>query len=242
MYGVRVTLHRRSATAAVLAALLWAGAAGCEPLDRDATEPADVVAGGDSFLVDLRPPQQFAQRHYRGSVNLQWGYGQFSLRVARLFPPASALRILGPDADEVHAAVAAAGAAGFEASGEVLDPAAADSGELSTQRTMSSSDLKKRLGAGEITVIDARTAREYAEGHIRGAVFVYPDDVAMLTPVLRADRPLAVICAAGWRSSMVTSWLERAGLEEVYNVIGGMEEWRTAGYPIEKGSQQIDFK
>jgi rhodanese-related sulfurtransferase len=48
---------------------------------------------------------------------------------------------------------------------------------------------------------------------------------------LPADRPKAVLCAGGLRSSSVISALLRAGMSDWYNVAGGMREWLKAGYP-----------
>ena len=54
-----------------------------------------------------------------------------------------------------------------------------------------------------------------------------------------ADRPKAVLCAGGLRSSSVISALLRAGISGCHNVAGGMREWSKAGYSTVKpgGSQ-----
>jgi rhodanese-related sulfurtransferase len=44
------------------------------------------------------------------------------------------------------------------------------------------------------------------------------------------DRPKAVLCAGGLRSSTVISALARHGIEGWYNVTGGMGAWLKAGY------------
>jgi rhodanese-related sulfurtransferase len=49
-----------------------------------------------------------------------------------------------------------------------------------------------------------------------------------------ADRPKAVLCAGGLRSSSVISALLRSGMSGWYNVAGGMREWSKAGYPTVK--------
>ena len=43
------------------------------------------------------------------------------------------------------------------------------------------------------------------------------------------DRPVAVICGSGYRSSALASLLQHRGHSQVMNVLGGMEGWRTAG-------------
>ena len=199
----------------------------------------------DLYLVDLRDPPAFARRHLRGSVNLQWGFGQFEQRVGRLFPGSARLVIYDPDPERARQAVAAARAAGFtDVRGQAADPELMDLPPelVATQATLSSEDLDARRQEGGILVLDVRTAAEYSAGHIPGAVFVYPDDVRRIASALRPDHPVAVICEAGWRSSMVASWLTRSGATEVFNAIGGMRQWQEAGLPVEKGSDQVSFR
>jgi rhodanese-related sulfurtransferase len=49
---------------------------------------------------------------------------------------------------------------------------------------------------------------------------------------LPADRPKAVLCAGGLRSSTVISALKRHGVTDCYNVTGGIGAWRKAGYSV----------
>ena len=197
------------------------------------------------YLVDLREPRAFARRHVRGSINLQWDLGQFEERVERLFPAGARLVIYHPEVDRVNGALAATRKAGFEeARGFAVDPADMElSDELAvSQPILGSEDLRRAVRDENLLVLDVRTSAEYARGHIAGAVFVYPDDIGRLAPALRKDRPLAVICAGGWRSSLVASWLLREGMETAFNAIGGMQEWESLGYPVEKGSDQVAFR
>ena len=47
-----------------------------------------------------------------------------------------------------------------------------------------------------------------------------------------ADRPKAVLCAGGLRSSTTISALKRLGIQGWYNVTGGMGAWTKSGYPV----------
>ena len=53
---------------------------------------------------------------------------------------------------------------------------------------------------------------------------------------LPADRPKAVLCAGGLRSSTVISALSREGMTVWYNVSGGMTAWVKAGYATLKST------
>ncbi len=219
-------------TSPSLLLLSCCGVEGSEVLPRS-------PAPADQFLVDLRAPEDFARGHRSGAINLQWGYGQFELRAKNLFPAGSSLQLIGEDEAQCRAAVEFAQAEGFLGlSSEVFT---ADQ-PLQVQATMGARELSEELAGRGITVLDARTAEEYEAGHIPGALFVYPDDIPETSKALRRERRLAVICTAGWRSSLVSSWLEREGFEHVVNVIGGMREWQELGLPLEAGSQQKSFR
>jgi hydroxyacylglutathione hydrolase len=47
-------------------------------------------------------------------------------------------------------------------------------------------------------------------------------------------RPVAVICASGFRASIGASLLRASGRDEVSWVAEGTPAWEAAGYPIER--------
>jgi hydroxyacylglutathione hydrolase len=75
---------------------------------------------------------------------------------------------------------------------------------------------------------------EWDEGHIEGALHVPMSEALARKELVPADRPKAVVCAGGLRSSTVISALSRAGLTNWFNVIGGMTAWQKGGYSTVK--------
>ncbi len=71
-------------------------------------------------------------------------------------------------------------------------------------------------------VLDVRTPTEWQSNHIDGARHVPLSSFAKQPPDLPNDRPIAVICGSGYRSSIATSMLQARGHENVENVTGGM--------------------
>ena len=71
--------------------------------------------------------------------------------------------------------------------------------------------------------MDVREDEEWQGGHVEGALHVpYHALAAGIPEVLRAaDRPLALACSAGNRSSIAASLLQRAGIDEVVHVADG---------------------
>ena len=85
----------------------------------------------------------------------------------------------------------------------------------------------------EVDVLDVRSDGEWEGGHIEGATHVHGGLLGeRLDEVPGQERPLAVICGSGYRSTVAASVLKRAGFEDVRNVPGGMQGWRKAGLPV----------
>jgi hydroxyacylglutathione hydrolase len=85
-------------------------------------------------------------------------------------------------------------------------------------------ELRARLAQGAF-VLDVRTKNEWNAGHIEGAQWLMAGDLPQHVAELPHDRTIHVICGAGYRSSIATSILRRAGFGEVVNVTGGMTAW-----------------
>ena len=75
---------------------------------------------------------------------------------------------------------------------------------------------------------------EWDEGHIDGALHLPMAEAARRIAEVPADRPKAVVCAGGLRSSTVISVLGRLGVSSCLNVVGGMTAWVKAGHPTVK--------
>lgn len=81
----------------------------------------------------------------------------------------------------------------------------------------------ERTAAG--TIVDVRTQKEFAAGHIEGAVNIPHDQFRERLDELRALRqPLFLHCLVGIRSYIAYRILDQNGFEEVYNLAGG---WKT---------------
>jgi hydroxyacylglutathione hydrolase len=94
-------------------------------------------------------------------------------------------------------------------------------------------ELNALLQTDDVAVLDVRQPAERAEGGIRGSVFVTGADLPERAgDVPDGDRPLALVCGTGYRSSVMASWIARRGRKDVRNVSGGMAAWRRAGLPV----------
>lgn len=84
--------------------------------------------------------------------------------------------------------------------------------------------LKRRLDAGDITVIDVRPARDRAIAPFAAAEVLEPDSHARLT-ALPKDTPLAFLCHHGNASRNAAEHFHDHGFRDVYNVEGGIDAW-----------------
>ncbi len=85
-------------------------------------------------------------------------------------------------------------------------------------------------------VLDVRTPKEYADGHIKSAQNVDWNGGNFEAAVAGTDkaRPVLVYCLAGGRSAEAAQALQKLGFQNVYEMHSGMLGWRKAGLPEEK--------
>lgn len=82
-------------------------------------------------------------------------------------------------------------------------------------------------------VIDVRTPKEYASGHIEGAENIDFFSPGFTETIHRLDRekPYVVYCRTGVRGGKTLSQMRDAGFVRVVNIRGGIECWRSEGLP-----------
>ncbi len=85
-------------------------------------------------------------------------------------------------------------------------------------------ELQPMLAAGDVTVVDVRSQREWDTAHIEGAKLLASEGDAWLQG-LPKDTPLVFQCHHGGRSQAAAeAWLQR-GFTNVSNLAGGIDAW-----------------
>lgn len=85
-----------------------------------------------------------------------------------------------------------------------------------------------------VVLLDVRTAAEFAEGHIKGAVLIDQGQsgfVEKAKATLPIDKKIAVYCRSGRRSANAAGKLADIGYKCV-NLKGGIIAWKDAGKPV----------
>ncbi len=89
------------------------------------------------------------------------------------------------------------------------------------------------IAAGAL-MVDIREADEWEEVRIPGAEFKPLSEINDWFEALPRDRPVILQCRSGNRSAMATAALIReAGMDNVFNLAGGIIAWHQAGLPID---------
>lgn len=85
-----------------------------------------------------------------------------------------------------------------------------------------------------VVILDVRTAAEFAEGHLQGAILIdqsQSDFVEKAKAVLPMDKKIAIYCRSGRRSANAAGKLGDIGYKCV-NLKGGIIAWKEAGKPV----------
>lgn len=86
------------------------------------------------------------------------------------------------------------------------------------------------------TVIDVRTPKEYAAGHLQNAVniHVYDKDFEQRIAKLDKTQPVYVYCKVGGRSAEAVEILQQKGFTTITELEGGIDAWTDAGKLVQK--------
>jgi parallel beta-helix repeat protein len=84
-----------------------------------------------------------------------------------------------------------------------------------------------------LVILDVRTKAEYDSGHIYGATLIPVTDLQTRIDELASHKndEIIVYCLGGTRSAQASSILDSNGFTKVYNMLGGITAWKSAGYP-----------
>ncbi len=84
-------------------------------------------------------------------------------------------------------------------------------------------DLDQKKG---MVLLDIRSDKEYAQGHIPGAVHVPLADIGGKVKKLKKDKEVVVYCRTGNQSIWAIKRLMGMGYKNLYNLKGGYNAWQ----------------
>lgn len=92
------------------------------------------------------------------------------------------------------------------------------------------------IADSNVVVLDVRTAAEFAEGHIKGAILIdqgQSDFVEKVKDAFPIEKKIAVYCRSGRRSANAAGKLADVGYKCI-NLKGGIIAWKEADMPVTK--------
>ena len=189
-----------------------------------------------AVVVDTRPAIQFAVAHVPGSVHIALT-GQYASWAARILGLDTRLIIAGEDPEHVResqvrlARVGVENVAGYLADGLVGWIKHGFALEYVPQITARDFAELREQEPGRIAVLDVREPGEVSRGVIEHSAHIPLGELQSRTGELDREKLLVVYCMGGYRSSIATSLLSRAGFRDIANLTGGFEAWKAAGLP-----------
>lgn len=197
-----------------------------------------------ALVIDIRSPQQFGEGHIPGALHVFLHGSAFATRVGFIASPDSRLLLVAKDEPDLHEAVRQLAVVGYDSVVGYLQGGMAawlEAG-LPVQQLEQISVEVLHAEHPLLTVLDVRDAGEWDEGHIKEAIHIPyyfieqslqegPKELDSYT-----DKPLAVICGSGQRSTIASSLLQRHGFTRLFNIVGGMDAWNAAGYETVRDS------
>jgi hydroxyacylglutathione hydrolase len=209
-----------------------------DPLPLSAVQVHDILAKRGAVL-DVRTAEEFGEGHIPGAINVPIDSPQFAARAGLFLPADAPIVLVAASPTDIGRAAQGLGRVGLDELAGYLQWGMTD---WRTQRfpvaavpQISAHDLATmREERPDLVVIDVRDQFEWDEGHIDGALHIPMAEAVRRIAEVPADRPKAVVCAGGLRSSAVISALSREGMGEWFNVVGGMTAWVKTGHPTVK--------
>ncbi len=185
-------------------------------------------------ILDVRNPTSFAGGHIYGSLNI-WGNGVAAF--AGWFLNYEDPIILVDDHDiglaEFHQSLTRLGfdnVYGYLAEGFPRWYLHAE--EVETLNLWTVQQLKKHQFDGDFFLLDVRKINDWNKGYIEGAHHIYVGEVPEKINEIPSNIPVVVYCDSGFKSTVAASFLLKNGYTNVTSVMGSMNAWNKAGYPV----------
>jgi hydroxyacylglutathione hydrolase len=190
----------------------------------------------EALIVDTRMPQAFAGGHVPGSYSI-WLQG-LPLYAGWVLPPDRPILLVTDPETSIERIVRMLVRVGYE---QVIGylrggfEAWQNSGRP-VERTgvVTAPEVREMLGKGAV-LLDVRNAEEWTEGVIDGSLLLDTAELERRLAEVPRGKPIISMCSVGHRGSIGASILQRHGIPEVYNFLGGLKAWRRHGYPVEQG-------
>ena len=194
---------------------------------------AAALAADGGLIVDLRQGDAFAAGHPYGALNI--GYGaKVGYWAGWVVPPDEPVLLLADDTAHAREAALQLLRVGLDrVEGTIAGGIAAWTSAglpVAVLEQVSVSELRTAVTRAEpMQIVDVRTPREWAGGHVAGSINIPVGELTARAGELPRDVGVLTMCEGGYRSMIAASLLEREGITPLANVTGGMAAYRALG-------------
>lgn len=95
-------------------------------------------------------------------------------------------------------------------------------------------EMQTILESDDVQLVDVRTPKEYNEGYIENSQNIDYNSPTFDEDISKLDKtkPVILYCKSGKRSAKCSKKLIEAGFEKVYELEGGITEWKYKGLDV----------
>jgi rhodanese-related sulfurtransferase len=106
----------------------------------------------------------------------------------------------------------------------------------SKYNNISADSMKTSIGKKDIIILDVRSKKEFAEGHIPGAVNlnIHDENFEAALDTMNKEIRYDVYCRSGNRSGDAVEIMKKKNFKKVNHFDGGILEWKEKEYEIVK--------
>ena len=211
-----------------------------------ALAPSEVLARRESgaIILDTRSAADFGAAHIPGSIQVGLA-GQFASWAAIVLGLDKEIVLVSDDRQRVAESRLRLTRVGIEKVTGYLEDGIAGWSQAGLPIEQTSQVTVEQLhdlmldDQSGLHVLDVRRASEWKDGHVQHAQHKPLDSLTAAVADLDKSKPVAVYCKGGYRSAIAASLLQRAGFEQVTNVIGGFDAWSACHLPVVAGDSSI---
>jgi len=195
-------------------------------------ELLDLIAQGERTVEELANESGLTINNTSSHLSV--------LKAARLIERRKAAqsvyhRLAGPEVVALLRSVQAVSRSGFHEIEHLAHTYLEGRDEL---EPLTATQLRERLRAGEVTLIDVRPELEYRAGHIEGAISVPLERLKARFSEFPRSRPVIAYCRGPYCVFAVDAveQLRKRGFKS-FRLAVGYPDWAAAGHPVEMGAE-----
>jgi rhodanese-related sulfurtransferase len=105
-----------------------------------------------------------------------------------------------------------------------------------TGKEVNADEFEKGMSGKDIQLLDVRTAGEYRNGHLKGALQANWNNTKEFEErvvALDKSKTVYIYCLSGVRSHDAAGWMRSKGFSNVVELKGGFSSWKAGNKPVE---------